>query len=69
MRDQHAARNLAVLRKIAINLVGRDGSTKARVRARRKKAAWDNNDMLQLLAGSLVGPSGEGSCLRVDPCR
>src|SRR3954464_12204936 len=42
-----AARNLAVLRKIAINLVGRDGSTKASVRARRKKAAWDNDYMLQ----------------------
>ena len=29
VRDQRAARNLAVLRRIAINLVGRDGSTKA----------------------------------------
>jgi predicted transposase YbfD/YdcC len=37
VRDQRAARNLAVLRKIAINLVGRDRSTKASVRARRKK--------------------------------
>ena len=37
VRDQRAARNLALLRKIAINLVERDRSTKARVRARRKK--------------------------------
>src|SRR5215210_2752256 len=37
VRDQRAARNLAVLRRMAINLVGRDGSTKASVRARRKR--------------------------------
>ncbi len=69
VRDQRAARNLAVLRRIAINLVGRDGSTKARVRARRKKAAWNDDYMLQLLAGSLVRPSVEGRRTRVDPCR
>jgi predicted transposase YbfD/YdcC len=69
VRDQRAARNLAVLRKIAINLVGRDGSTKASVRARRKKAAWNDDYMLQLLAGSLVRPSVEGRRTRVDPCR
>src|SRR4051794_39788410 len=34
VRDQCAARNLAVLRRMAINLVGRDGSTKASVRAK-----------------------------------
>ena len=69
VRDQRAARNLAVLRKIAINLVGRDGSTQASVRARRKRAAWDNDYMLQLLAGSLICPSVEGSRTRVGPCR
>jgi len=69
VRDQHAARNLAVLRRMAINLVGRDGSTKASVRARRKRAAWDNDYMLQLLAGSLLRPSVEGRRTRVDPCR
>ena len=69
VRDQRAARNLAVLRRIAINLVGRDSSTKASVRARRKKAAWNDDYMLQLLAGSLVGPPVEGSCPRVGPCR
>src|SRR3954464_13640969 len=68
VRDQHAARNLALLRRIAVNLVGRDGSTKTSVRARRKRAAWDNDYMLQLLAGSRVRPSGEGSCPRVAPC-
>jgi len=51
VRDHHAARNLAILRKVAINLVSRDRSAKASIRARRKKAAWDDNYMRQLLAG------------------
>ena len=51
VRDRRAARNLAVLRRIAINLVDRDRSAKASVRARRKKAAWNDDYMLQLLAG------------------
>jgi predicted transposase YbfD/YdcC len=51
LRDRRAARNLAVLRRIAVNLVGRDRSAKASVRARRKKAAWNDDYMLQLLAG------------------
>src|ERR671938_931753 len=52
VRDRRAARNLALLRKIALNLVGRDRSTKASVRAKRKKAAWNDDYMFQLLAGS-----------------
>jgi predicted transposase YbfD/YdcC len=39
VRDRTAARNLALPRKIALNIVGRDRTTKASVRARRKKAA------------------------------
>src|SRR3954451_533413 len=69
VRDQCAARNLAVLRRMAINLVGRDGSTKASVRARRKRAAWHDDYMLQLLAGSLLRPSVEGRRPRVGACR
>jgi hypothetical protein len=42
VRDQRAARNFAVLRKIALNLVGRDRSAKASMRAKRKKAAWND---------------------------
>src|SRR5215218_5256526 len=51
VRDQAAARNLAPLRKIALNIVGRDRTSKASVRARRKKAAWNDSYMLQLLVG------------------
>jgi len=49
VRDRTAARNLALLRKIALNIVGRDQTTKASVRARRKKAAWNDAYMLKLL--------------------
>ena len=51
VRDRTAARNLAMLRKIALNLVGRDQTTKASVRAKRKKAAWNDAYTLQLLVG------------------
>ena len=52
VRDRTAARNLALLRKIALNLVGHDRSSKASVRARRKRAAWNDDYIFQLLAGS-----------------
>jgi hypothetical protein len=52
VRDRTAARNLTLLRKIVLNLVGRDRSSKASVRARRKRAAWNDDYMFQLLAGS-----------------
>ena len=42
VRDRTAARNLALLRKIALNILGRDKTTKASVRARRKKASWND---------------------------
>ena len=51
VRDRTAARNLALLRKIALNIVGRDRTTKASVRARRKRAAWNDAYMLELLVG------------------
>ena len=51
VRDRTATRNLALLRKIALNIVGRDTTSKASVRARRKTAAWNDSYMLKLLAG------------------
>jgi predicted transposase YbfD/YdcC len=51
VRDRTATRNLALLCKIALNIVGRDNIAKASVRARRKKAAWNNAYMLKLLVG------------------
>ena len=60
VRDRAAARNLALVRKIALNLIGRDRSSAASVRARRKRAAWNDDYMFQLLAGS-VPPSVFGT--------
>src|SRR3954465_4330110 len=51
VRDRTAARGLAILRKIAINLVGRSRTTRISMRARRKQAAWNDEYMLALLAG------------------
>ena len=51
VRDRRAARNFAILRKVAINLVSRNRSAKASIRAKRKKAAWDDRYMRQLLVG------------------
>jgi predicted transposase YbfD/YdcC len=50
VRDRTAARNFALLRKIALNLVARDRSTQTSLRGRRKKAAWHDGYMLQIIA-------------------
>src|SRR5919199_190979 len=51
VRDRTAARNLALLRKIALNLVAKDRGSRASLRGRRKKAAWNDGYMLQLIVG------------------
>jgi predicted transposase YbfD/YdcC len=50
VRNRTAARNFALLRKIALNLVARDRSTQTSLRGRRKKAAWNDGYMLQIIA-------------------
>ena len=50
VRDRTAARNLALLGKIALNLVARDRSGRTSLRGRRKKAAWNDAYMLQIIA-------------------
>src|SRR3954454_1470736 len=50
VRDRTAARKFALLRKIALNLVANDRSTQTSLRGKRKKAAWDDGYMLQILA-------------------
>jgi predicted transposase YbfD/YdcC len=51
VRERNAARNLALLRKVALNLVRADGSLKASLRGKRKHAGWDNAFMATLIAG------------------
>jgi len=39
------------LRKIALDLVAKDRGSRASLRGRRKKAAWNDDYMLQLIVG------------------
>jgi predicted transposase YbfD/YdcC len=48
VREHHARHNLALLRKIAINLIHHSTSTGS-VRGLRKQAPWDDAFMAQLL--------------------
>ena len=49
VRHRTAARNLALLRKIAINLVAADRSSQTSLRGRRKNAAWNDDYMLRII--------------------
>ena len=49
MRHRTAARNLALLRKIALNLVAKDRGSRTSLRGKRKKAAWNDHYMLQII--------------------
>lgn len=48
--DRNGARNLALLRKIALNLMKRDSSYKASLHNKRRRAAWDPEYLLLLLS-------------------
>src|ERR671912_129469 len=49
VRDRTAARNFALVRKIALNLVAKDRGSRTSVRGRRKKAAWNDDYMRQII--------------------
>jgi predicted transposase YbfD/YdcC len=49
VRHRTAARNLALLRKIALNLLAADRSRQTSLRGRRKKAAWNDDYMLRII--------------------
>jgi predicted transposase YbfD/YdcC len=49
VRHRTAARNLALLRKIALNLVAADRNNQTSLRGRRKKAAWNDDYMLRII--------------------
>jgi len=51
IRRGNGAQNFAVLRHIALNLLKRENSAKQSLRAKRKKAAWDDDYLLQVLTG------------------
>lgn len=49
VRIGHAAENLAVIRRIALNLLTRDTTTTIGVKARRRRCGWDNAYLLHVL--------------------
>ena len=51
VRERNAARNLALLRRIALNLARADGTLKASLKGRRKYAGWGDTFMAALIAG------------------
>ena len=50
VRERTAARNLALLRTIALNLVRADTTLKGSLKGKRKSTAWDNGFMAALMA-------------------
>jgi predicted transposase YbfD/YdcC len=53
VRLGQGARNLAVLRKIALNLLKREKSSKVGVATKRRRAGWDTDYLLKVLAGGI----------------
>ena len=51
VRERNAARNLALLRRIALNLARADSTLKASPKGKRKYAGWDDSFMATLMAG------------------
>ena len=51
VRERNAARNLGLLRKIALNLARADTTLKASLKGKRKYAGWDDAFMATLIAG------------------
>ena len=51
VRERNAARNLALLRRIALNLARADTTLRASLKAKRKHAGWDDAFMATLIAG------------------
>ncbi len=51
IRKDKGAQTFSVLRHIALNLLRRENSHKRGIKARRKRAGWDRDYLLQVLTG------------------
>jgi predicted transposase YbfD/YdcC len=49
IRTDHAPENMTLIRKIALNLLTKETSTKVGKKAKRLKAGWDNNYLAKVL--------------------
>jgi predicted transposase YbfD/YdcC len=52
VRKDHAPRNLALLRRLALNLLKREASLKVGIKAKRLRAGWDAPYLLKVLGSS-----------------
>lgn len=52
IRKDHAPQNFSRLRQIALNLLSQDKTTQVGVKAKRKKAGWDDAYLIQVLTQS-----------------
>ncbi|MGB3494496.1 MAG: ISAs1 family transposase, partial [Elainellaceae cyanobacterium] len=50
IRKDHSPQNMSLLRHIALNLLGQDTSTKVGIKAKCKKAGWENAYLIKILA-------------------
>ncbi len=51
-RNRQAAQNLAVVRKMAINILKADKSTKTSLKAKRKMAGWNENYLIKIITNN-----------------
>jgi predicted transposase YbfD/YdcC len=51
VRKDHAPENMAILRHIALNLLKQEQTAKIGIKAKRLKAAWDQDYLLKVLSG------------------
>jgi predicted transposase YbfD/YdcC len=49
-RNRHGVEDLALLNRLAVSLLRQDQTVKAEVKCKRKKAGWDDDYLLHLLA-------------------
>ena len=54
-KDEYAAENLSTLRRIALNILKADVTSKRSIKTKRKKAGWSNRYLAQLLKTFIVG--------------
>ena len=50
VRTGHADRNLAVVRHMALNMLKQEKTAKVGIKARRKRAGWDQSYLLKVLS-------------------
>ena len=51
VRMGQGGQNLATLRKVALNLLRRETTSKVGIQSKRRKAGWDDDYLLKVLAG------------------